>query len=183
MQQFSETYRTSVQRGTIFQQNNKTWHGAGSWQYFDFLVDLKNKYNATTMLDFGSGKGLQYSEGKFHEKVGAEITAYDPCIHGLENWPAGKWDIVFCFDVLKNVDDSDMPWLLNTMSQWANKAVFIATQENTVGKLKKQALRQDLKVSYRNQEFYKDILLNWKGPDLWVMDTFSYIIQPENMRR
>jgi len=178
MQHFSDTYRLSIERGTEFQKTNKSWDGSGTMQYEQFLKELKEKYNASTMLDFGAGKGRQYTEYKFHEKVGADISRYDPCIDGLENWPTGKWDIVFCFDVLKQVDDRDIPWILNTMGSWANKAVFVATQENNLGKLKKQKLRENLVVNIRDKDFYKDVLENWQGPDLWIMDTFSYIISP-----
>jgi hypothetical protein len=175
---FSDSYINSVEQGALFHKTYKTWAGSGTFQYIDQLLFLKKKYNASSMLDFGCGKGIQFENNKIQNLVGCDISGYDPCIHGLENWPNGKWDIVFCFDVLKQVDDIDIPWILTTMGSWANKAVFVATQENNLGKLKKQKLREDLVVNIRDKDFYKDVLENWQGPDLWIMDTFSYIISP-----
>ena len=42
----------------------------------DLVIDTK----AETLLDYGCGKGLQYSKWKHHEDLGVMPTLYDPAL-------------------------------------------------------------------------------------------------------
>ena len=58
----SPYYLESVQQGTEFQKNNKSWAGYDVVKYQKKIKDLVDRYQATTILDYGCGKGLQYKE-------------------------------------------------------------------------------------------------------------------------
>jgi hypothetical protein len=58
----SPYYLESVQQGAEFQKNNKSWAGYDVVKYQKKIKDLVVRYRATTILDYGCGKGLQYQE-------------------------------------------------------------------------------------------------------------------------
>ena len=90
----SNYYDKSVELGTEFQKNNsKNWAGYDTVKYQKQIKDLVVKYNAKTILDYGCGKGLQYTEllpyalsdeepelTTFDKWLGVTFYKYDPCI-------------------------------------------------------------------------------------------------------
>lgn len=147
---FPSTYINSVNEGTKFQKAYKVWAGKGTLQYKEHLKSLIQKHNVKTVLDFGCGKGVQYSIHKIDQELGFEVVAYDPCIHGLKNWPVGKWDMVIALDCLSLVNKSDLPWIYSCLDNWADKCVLVATQIGYEGK-------ENKKVSASGVELYTDI--------------------------
>lgn len=83
------------------------------------IKELIAKHGAKTILDFGSGKGMQYDEQKLHEEWGVERPyLYDPAVPGQEVLPNAlrPFDGVICCDVLEHLEPDE-----------ASKAVFDAT--------------------------------------------------------
>ena len=126
----SPYYLESVQQGTEFQENNKSWAGYDVVKYQKKIKDLVDRYDAKTILDYGCGKGLQYKEKlpygggqelelpqeqwqTFDEYLGVKVYCYDPCVEGFtELPPAGtKFDGVICTQVLNSIPDDDMLWV------------------------------------------------------------------------
>ena len=58
----STYYDESVKIGSQFQKSNKNWAGFDVVKYQKQIQDLVVRYNAKTLLDYGCGKGLQYTE-------------------------------------------------------------------------------------------------------------------------
>jgi hypothetical protein len=97
------------------------------------LIDLTD---ARTLLDYGSGKGLQYQkspieipgEGTFNSIqdywVVDSIHCYDPNYTPYSQLPTGKFDGVICTDVLEHCPEPDLPWILDEIFHYANKFVF-----------------------------------------------------------
>lgn len=97
------------------------------------LIDLTG---ARTLLDYGSGKGLQYrispveipGEGIFNSIqdywVVDSIHCYDPNYEPYCELPSGKFDGVICTDVLEHCPESDLPWILEEIFHYADKFVF-----------------------------------------------------------
>ena len=124
----SNYYDTSVQLGTEFQKNNpKNWAGYDVVKYQDQIKDLVQRYNAKTILDYGCGKGLQYTEKlpwgmkngveppldqwtTFDKWLGVDVYKYDPCVPGLDISPPVnmKFDGVICGHIhhaeIKDID-------------------------------------------------------------------------------
>ena len=92
---------------------------------------------AKTILDYGSGKGLQYGEipitladgrsfNSFQQFWGVEkITCYDPCCSSHDTLPSGRFDGVICTDVLEHCPEEDLPWILAEIFGYADDFVFI----------------------------------------------------------
>jgi len=81
-------------------------HSTEKWS--DQIAEIIKEFNIKTILDFGSGKGMQYTELKLHEKWGVEMpTLYDPAVPGLDKIPniMLPFDMVICCDVLERGDE------------------------------------------------------------------------------
>lgn len=95
------------------------------------LIDL---FQARTLLDYGSGKGLQYSrgpvdiEGKSWPDVpscwGLQPQCYDPAYPPYMTLPEGKFDAVICTDVLEHCPESDLDWILDELFGHASRFVY-----------------------------------------------------------
>ena len=144
--EFPPSYVTSVASGSDFHKNNKTWSGKGTLQYYQILKDLVEKLEIKTVLDFGSGKGVQYSLYELDKKLNIEVECYDPCLHGLENWPSKTYDMIMALDVVTNIDKKDISWLYQNFLNWANKCVIIGTHLDYKGKNKKRIINSSEEI-------------------------------------
>lgn len=98
----------------------------------NFLV----KTGARTVMDYGSGKGLQYRnvaielpDGSTFENVVAywgldKVTCFDPGVPEFQKMPEGRFDAVVCTDVLEHCPEEDLPWILEEMAAKAAKFLF-----------------------------------------------------------
>ena len=64
------------------------------------IKDLVQDTNAKTLLDYGCGKGLQYTKHKHHEELGVMPSLYDPAVSKYKELPDGPFDGVYSTDVL-----------------------------------------------------------------------------------
>lgn len=75
------------------------------------LIELRN---ARTLLDYGCGKGLQYTEKNAHGAWGGIMPMlYDPHVEKFSVKPLGKFDGVICTDVLEHIPEEEIirTWL------------------------------------------------------------------------
>lgn len=101
----------------------------GDMQYdFKFISQLVKDYNAETLLDFGCGKGYQYTKDQMHIKHfgGIMPTLYDPAVSTHDQLPEGKFDGVICCDVMEHVPEVAVLEVLQQIYSKADKFVFIA---------------------------------------------------------
>lgn len=97
------------------------------------LIDLTE---AVTILDYGSGKGKQYSPHPVKDGSGGEwsgiadywdvepVVCYDPCYPPFSTLPVGKFDGVISTDVLEHCPDEDIPWIIGEIFDYAKRFVF-----------------------------------------------------------
>ncbi len=187
----SEYYSQSVELGQEFQRNNpKNWAGNDSKNYHNQIRALMDRYNAKTVLDYGCGKGEQYSTKNcyvlhgapphvstkpmtFQTRINAKsVYKFDPCVEEFNIEPVGKkFDAVICTQVLGSVPDVDIPWIKDKFMNYATKFVFIG-MHSAVPKNKKRIYDPVHINYYRTVEWYQEQFSNWSGPDLywWFRD-------------
>lgn len=78
--------------------------GLSMLPHVDQIGALIKKHRAKTLLDYGSGRGEQYADGRIMQEWGLEPTLYDPAVPWLAARPKGKFDGVICTDVLEHLD-------------------------------------------------------------------------------
>lgn len=92
---------------------------------------------AATILDYGSGKGLQYrAQGFVHGTRDIEypdirsywdvesIHCYDPGYAPFAQLPDAGFDGVICTDVLEHCPEEDMAWIVSELFSFARLFVF-----------------------------------------------------------
>jgi SAM-dependent methyltransferase len=183
----SSYYDQSVALGASFQADNKSWAGLDVVKYQKQIQDLVIKYNAKTILDYGCGKGAQYTEKlpyddvslkTFDEWLGVTVYKYDPCVPEFATPPpAGtKFDGVICSQVLQTIPDADLPWVAEQLSGYADRFCFISLNFQRPAKAKKMIYDTEYFKLPRTREFFKSFFNNWSGSDLywWWKDRAHY---------
>jgi hypothetical protein len=91
---------------------------------------------ADTILDYGSGKGMQYELRRLvdedqvdHPDIRSywgvkEIRCYDPGYSPFAELPKGSFDGVICTDVLEHCPEDDIAWILEELFAFAGKFVY-----------------------------------------------------------
>ena len=89
------------------------------------IVDLVKDTKAKTLLDYGCGKGLQYTEWKHHEELGVMPALYDPAVSEYEELPAGPFDGIYSTDVMEHIPKEQLPETFENIFSRAKKFVFL----------------------------------------------------------
>ncbi len=174
----SSYYNESVKRGAKFQQDNKSWDGKDSMRYHRQIKDVVDLHQCKTLLDYGCGKGTQWTqstcfwpntyEQTFKEYLGIDtVYRYDPCLPEVNVLPPAtqKFDIVICTQVLTYVPDADLGWVKELLMKYTSKACFIGLH-NMPPKGKKQIHDSEYFSAQRTEEWYQEQFKDWNGSKL-----------------
>ena len=100
------------------------------------IKDLVDLTDSNTLLDYGSGKGIQYKTvlPEDENRVAcqklqdywetSEIYCYDPAYPPHQNLPNWQFDGVISTDVLEHCHQEDMKWIINEIFSLAKRFVF-----------------------------------------------------------
>jgi hypothetical protein len=110
------------------------------------IKQLIARTDAQSILDYGSGKGLQYEWRRLQiEGYGladsvidywdiAGVECYDPGYAPLSQLPRGRFDGVISTDVLEHCPEDDIPWIVAELFQYAERFVFANVAAYPAGK-------------------------------------------------
>lgn len=148
----SPAYGQSVADSTAHHARSKTFSGSLVLPHAEWLVAMSKRLGAHSMLDYGCGKGVQYSEEfmvddglngllshTLEQMLGYNVDKFDPAWPPFSEPPApeAKFDIVVLSHVLFWIPTDDLWWVLRRCMAHANKAIFITEK---VGDEKKRFL-------------------------------------------
>lgn len=139
----SEAYRRALAEATAHHAKSKTYSGKFLRPHKPFLLDLAANLDLHSALDWGCGKGAQYtwvdpSDGKTLEQaLGFAVAKYDPAWPPFATERPGPYDLVICTHVLGSIPTADLSWVLGRIYGAARKAVFIAEK---IGPVHKQVI-------------------------------------------
>jgi len=107
-------------------ETKDVYNGSALILHAQSIKDIIDMFNIKTMLDYGCGKGKQYSEEKIHEEYFRNIqpAMYDPAVNQFSEIPKGKFDLVICTDVLEHIPEEDLDTFLKELYSKADTAVY-----------------------------------------------------------
>lgn len=116
-----------------FHTENKTFSGNGVLKHIDTLLALAE--GCTSALDYGCGKGLQYTKplnasGEpaicLEDALGFPVKKYDPAVEGFDDSSVvTPSDLVWCTDVLECLPEGDIPEIVGLLGSLARKALLV----------------------------------------------------------
>lgn len=78
------------------------------------------------LLDYGCGKGYQYTAKRTHERWGGWLPyCYDPGVPHFQTMPEGRFHGVICTDVLEHVEKADVPAVLRSIFSKVDEFGFV----------------------------------------------------------
>jgi len=133
-----EQYRTLHREGEKFMglDAENTYPGVSLLPHVRRIKRLIDLTSADRLLDYGCGKGYQYTPGALRsEDYGGcdnvldywgvlSVDCYDPCYERYAKLPAGPYDGVISTDVLEHCVEDDVPWILDEIFGFATRFVY-----------------------------------------------------------
>jgi hypothetical protein len=132
-----ELYREMHVRGEVLKRlpPERTFPGASLLPQAHHIRRLVQHTASRTLLDYGSGKGMQYrpmalSDGNgswqsVQDYWGVErVACYDPAYEPFSRLAEERFDGVICTDVLEHCPEQDLPWIVEELFARAAKFVF-----------------------------------------------------------
>lgn len=114
----------------------ETYPGVSIMPHIERIKRLIDETGASTLLDYGCGKGMQYepqvitlADGRRYDGLldywdVDEVECYDPCYEPYQRRPEGTFDGVICTDVLEHCETEDLPWVVSDLFNFARRFVF-----------------------------------------------------------
>ena len=107
-------------------EKNTNYPGNNLKPQLQHIKDLVQDTKAKTLLDYGCGKGLQYTKWKHHEEFGVMPALYDPAVPEYEQLPDGPFDGVYSTDVMEHISKEQIPETFGKLFSRADKFVFLS---------------------------------------------------------
>lgn len=98
-------------------------YGGKGYKWAPPVVELIQRYDARSVLDYGAGEGRLVRALRETLPVGIRFDEYDPAMSGLDVLPTFA-DLVVSTDVLEHVEPEKLTAVLAHMRVLARKAVF-----------------------------------------------------------
>lgn len=92
--------------------------GITSRHWIDAVQKLREEYSASSILDYGCGKGL------LKAALGDIVAEYDPAIEGKDTIPSPA-DLVVCIDVLEHIEPECIASVLIDLRRCTKKAALM----------------------------------------------------------
>ena len=87
----------------------------------DLIIDTKSQ----TVLDYGCGKGHQYTKWNMHKDWGLMPELYDPAVPTHDVLPNKQFDGIISTDVMEHIPEEQIPEVFEYIFSHADKFVFL----------------------------------------------------------
>ena len=104
-----------------YHKDNKKYRGDNLAPQIHPILELIQMTQSTTLLDYGCGKGNQWT----NNILPVTHTLYDPAVPEHENKPNGQFDGVISTDVMEHIPEEQISEVFREISQYATRFVFL----------------------------------------------------------
>jgi hypothetical protein len=138
---------------------SKTFSGQFTWKNRHVIKEIIDRFDVKSILDYGCGRGKQYYENNnefgqtLEQYWGIVTTKYDPGVRRFSQEPRGKFDLVICVQVLGSIPRGDIPWVVDRLYNFANKAIFVAERLGTPRKQIYATMAEDMPHGITKEEW------------------------------
>ena len=115
------------------------FNGRSLVKFIDIIKNYLDKHECKSLIDYGCGKGLLYTEDfkkvtRSNEALQVPLTEYwgldklalfDPGHEEHNKLPIGLYDAAISTDVLEHVPTSDLDWVIREIFSYSQKMVFL----------------------------------------------------------
>ena len=118
------------------------FNGRSLVKYVDIIKNYLEKNECRTLIDYGCGKGLLYTDDyelvtekkPLYKNLDKPLPEYwnltrhalfDPAHEEHSELPMGLYDAAICTDVLEHVPTSDLGWVIGEIFGFAQKMIFL----------------------------------------------------------
>ncbi len=162
----------------------ETFRGRGVFKHAKTIAKLTKGTSSKTLLDFGSGKGEQYSDDVFqngkrianslHEYWNVRnVACYDPALTYDTSVLEKQYDGVIATNVLDLIPEEDLSWQIDLLFEKANKFIFC----NVMDYASKTSLPngENARVTRKSSIWWRGMFAaaNRKKPDVKYCIAFS----------
>jgi hypothetical protein len=167
MNEPSPAYFEALRATQRLHHNTKKFNGRFLWRYLDVLEPLIHSLNCRTLLDYGCGKAKQWTTPMddgllLADRLGVEVTMYDPGLPQYSKLPEGTFDAVVCTQVLGAIPISDLPWVIDRLYAYADKLLFTGERVRPVRKKLHAHMREQMPHEWSPKQ-WQDVLISEAG--------------------
>jgi hypothetical protein len=163
-----EHYKTSMEGG-------KNYLGLTTLRHERELGQLIASLGCKTLLDYGCGRGDQYKPPHLlHKRWGIDSPRlYDPSCKDHSDKPGQeeRFDAVLCVDVLEHVEERHIDAVLDELSSWANKLLFLSVSTRTASKCFPDG--RNVHVTVKDHKWWKERIAKRKREGLSIRTVWN----------
>lgn len=154
--------------------------------YVPELAKLVEQHKPRSLLDYGSGRGLQYLKRRVHEEWGGLLPyCYDIGVNGLHEKPMahGPFGGVICTDMLEHIAEADLPGILDDLVGFTKCGGFMFLVISCRPSKKKLPSGGDVHVTVKPPSWWRETLMKaLAGAELHAVvhfDVAGHFDEPE----
>ena len=113
--------------------HSSRYYGASAKLYLGYFSEPVFWLNPASILDYGCGRSDLVSY--FWKDGGRDLARYDPAIPEYKDMPTGKWDLVFCCDVMEHIPIKEVDRVFSEIKEKSQRVIFVISTKLARAKL------------------------------------------------
>jgi len=139
----------------LHQKHPDIFTGRSTYEHKDRIANLIELTGSSTVLDYGCGKGKQYTIDQYDLYWGVEVDCYDPAVDIYKTLPDKKYDGVIAIYVMEHIPEEEVDEVLEKIFSRAEKFVYLAIDDFEGRRTFSDGVTK-IHVCLRSQEWWDD---------------------------